>query len=330
MEPIEPRAFRRVLGNFATGVTVVTACDAAGRAVGVTASSFNSVSLSPPLILWSLDRNAFSRAVFETSAHFIVNVLAVDQLALSERFATRGSDKFRDLDWVAGLGGAPRLNGCAAVFECRKQFVYEGGDHLILVGEVMVFTESGHAALLFYRGQYSVPEPHPELRLAAHKPTGFVEDHLDYLLNQAAARLQHGFAAVLHDAAMEHLEWRVLATLSDHLEGLSAGELSLIDLIASEELERVLAALTARDWVRATRAGDGTHRYQLTAAGHATLVPVQIKASAHEVDALSGFSPAEVRRLKDLLKRLLANPRPATSPPANVPAVSITAGAHGA
>lgn len=306
---IDARQFRRALGNFATGVTVVTTCDAAGQALGVTASSFNSVSLSPPLILWSLAKSAMSRRAFETSEHFIVNVLASDQVAVAERFARRGTDKFQGLDVGRGVGGAPLLAGCAASFQCRRTFTYEGGDHLILVGEVLAFAASGQPALVFYRGQYSISEPHPQLRRAAgsHTPGGFVEDYLDYLLSQAAATLQAGLHAVLQGAGLEHFEWRVLVTLGDHDQGLGAGELSLIDLIPSTTLDALLVRLCARDWVAVTRAPDGTHRYQLSAAGHATLVPIQAAATALEADALGCFEHGEARQLKDMLKRLVAN-----------------------
>lgn len=311
---IDPRQFRRALGNFATGVTVVTTCDSAGGAVGVTASSFNSVSLTPPLILWSLDKSALSCSAFETSEHFIVNVLASDQLAVSERFARRGSEKFQGLEFSQGVGGAPLLAGCAASFQCRRTFIYEGGDHLILVGEVVSFAESGQAALLFYRGQYSVSEPHPQLRRVqgAHTPGGFVADYLDYLLSQAAATLQRGFSAVLSGAGLDPFEWRVLVTLGDHDQGLGAGELSIIVLIPSSALDEILARLCGRDWIYVTRAPDGTHRYHLSAAGHATLVPMQAAATALEADALGCLEHDEARQLKEMLKRLVASAGPST------------------
>ena len=302
---IDQRHFRRALGNFATGVTVITACDARANPVGVTASSFNSVSLTPPLILWSLDKGARSRPVFETAEHFVVNVLSADQVTVSESFARQSEDKFHGIAWRQGCGGAPLLEGCAATFECRKTFVYEGGDHLIFVGEVLDFAESGRPGLGFYRGEYSISEPHPQRRQsAAHVVSGFVADHLDYLLSQAAATVQRGFFNVLDRAQVRQLEWRVLATLGDHDQGLSGGEISLIDLIPSAELEELLDGMRARDWVRVTRAADGTNVYHLTPVGQAKLVPLQVAASAHEADGLGCFTAAEVRQLKNMLKRL--------------------------
>ena len=103
----DARAFRRALGNFATGVTVITAADASGRKVGVTANSFNSVSLDPPLILWSLDKRSSSHAVFEAAEHFAVNVLAADQIDLSNTFARPSEDRFAGIEHEEGEGGAP-------------------------------------------------------------------------------------------------------------------------------------------------------------------------------------------------------------------------------
>ncbi|MDH3553381.1 MAG: flavin reductase family protein, partial [Gammaproteobacteria bacterium] len=126
---------RGALGQFATGVTVITTTDSDGSPVGVTASSFNSVSLDPPLVLWSLAKSARSMAAFDRSGYFCVHVLAASQEALSARFATPGSDKFGGQDWRPGHGGVPLLQEFAARFQCKTTHTYEGGDHLIFVGE---------------------------------------------------------------------------------------------------------------------------------------------------------------------------------------------------
>lgn len=305
---IDVRQFRSALGNFATGVTVVTACDGSGGYVGVTASSFNSVSLTPPLILWSLDKRARSRPVFEFEPHFIVHVLSTDQLALADRFARSSASKFHDLDFKPGIGGAPLLAGCAATFQCRKTLVYEGGDHLILIGEVLEFTESGDAALLFYRGQYSVSEPHPNFQRQknAHEPSGFSGDHVNYLLSRAGEVLQGNFNSLLSRENLRHPEWRVLAALGNQEQSVSAGELSIIESVASAELDIILAQLCKHGWVVISRAADGTNLYQLTSDGCSKLMLVQAAASAQEADVLGCFNSSEARQLKDMLKRLVA------------------------
>ncbi|MBX9834116.1 MAG: flavin reductase family protein, partial [Burkholderiaceae bacterium] len=121
------REFRDALGMFATGVTIVTARDAQGDLIGLTANSFNSVSLDPPLVLWSLSRAAASMAAFANGSHYAINVLAADQKALAERFATRGVDRWSGVEHNPGISDAPVLAGCAATFECFNRSRYEEG-----------------------------------------------------------------------------------------------------------------------------------------------------------------------------------------------------------
>lgn len=152
--------FRAALGMFATGVTVVTARDAAGRHVGLTANSFNSVSLEPPLVLWSLARAAGSMAAFARGSHYAINILAADQHALAERFARPRADRFSGLALREGAGGAPILEGVAAVFECFNRSRYEEGDHVIFVGEVeRCERREGASPLIFHGGRYFTELP---------------------------------------------------------------------------------------------------------------------------------------------------------------------------
>ena len=116
----DARAFRRGLGNFATGVTIVTARGPGGEQVGVTANSFNSVSLDPPLVLWSIDKRSSSHAVFEAASHFAVNILAADQIELSNHFARPQAEKFTGVACESGVGSAPLLPDCAARFQCER------------------------------------------------------------------------------------------------------------------------------------------------------------------------------------------------------------------
>jgi flavin reductase (DIM6/NTAB) family NADH-FMN oxidoreductase RutF len=152
--------FRVALGTFATGVTIVTARAANGQAIGLTANSFNSVSLAPPLVLWSLAHAAASMAVFATGSHYAINILAADQKALAERFALRGADRWKGVTFDAGAGGAPLLHGAAATFECFNRSRYEEGDHVIFVGEVERCNHRpGASPLLFHGGRYYTEHP---------------------------------------------------------------------------------------------------------------------------------------------------------------------------
>lgn len=152
--------FRAALGMFATGVTIVTARTPEGSLVGLTANSFNSVSLDPPLVLWSLARAAASLPAFRGGSHYAINVLGADQQALALRFASKGVDRFADVDFVEGAGGAPILAGAAATFECFNRSRYDEGDHVIFVGEVERCTRrEGASPLLYHGGKFYAEHP---------------------------------------------------------------------------------------------------------------------------------------------------------------------------
>jgi flavin reductase (DIM6/NTAB) family NADH-FMN oxidoreductase RutF len=152
--------FRRALGTFPIGVAVVTARCAQGRTAGLTINCFASVSLHPPLVLWSLAARAPSRGIFEAASHFAIHVLAADQRPLAERFCSPATDKFAGLTGAAGLGGAPLLEGAAALFECRGRHAYPGGDHVILVGEVERYSYDGRPPIVFSGGRYGAVAAH--------------------------------------------------------------------------------------------------------------------------------------------------------------------------
>jgi len=160
--PAEARApdftapeFRAALGMFATGVTIVTARGSDGVPVGLTANSFNSVSLDPPLVLWSLSRRAGTMPAFRAGSHYAINILAADQRTLAERFAAKTADRFAGVAWHLGAAGAPVIEGAVAVFECFNRSRYEEGDHVIFVGEVERCTHrAGAQPLIFHGGRY--------------------------------------------------------------------------------------------------------------------------------------------------------------------------------
>lgn len=147
------RDLRNALGRFATGVTLVTTMTPNGP-LGMTVNSFASVSLHPPLVLWSPARISERFPAFEAASHFAVHVLARDQQPLAERFARSGDD-FSGVAYGRGAGGVPLIEGTAARFECRHAAQYDGGDHLIMVGEVLSIREADVAPLLYHRGHYT-------------------------------------------------------------------------------------------------------------------------------------------------------------------------------
>ncbi len=145
---------RQALGRFVTGVTIVTCRDENGEPVGLTANSFNALSLEPPLVLWSLRQASSTIAAFTNASHFAVNVLAADHVELSRRFARPSSATFDAGVWTDGQGGAPLLSGCVAVFECRRRSHHAAGDHLLFIGEVERIGGTADTPLVYHAGHY--------------------------------------------------------------------------------------------------------------------------------------------------------------------------------
>lgn len=151
----DARAFRQALGHFATGVAIVTARTATGEAVGMTMSSFNSVSLDPPLVLFSVARSAYSLEAMRAAKGFCVNVLGRHQEALSNRFSRALEDKWQDVAHRSGVHDVPLLEGAIAHFECEPYARHDGGDHEIFLARVLRFsTPCAQEPLVFYRGRY--------------------------------------------------------------------------------------------------------------------------------------------------------------------------------
>lgn len=151
---IEPQELRRVMGHFATGVAVITTRDKDGTPQGLTANAFMSLSLDPPLVIISVDKKATCYSCFEPNNGFTVNFLAEDQEEISRRFATKGADKFVDLKWQVGSNGAAQIDGALGSVECRITQCHDGGDHTIVVGEIIDVGASGERPLLFFKGKY--------------------------------------------------------------------------------------------------------------------------------------------------------------------------------
>jgi 3-hydroxy-9,10-secoandrosta-1,3,5(10)-triene-9,17-dione monooxygenase reductase component len=153
--PHDSRAFRNALGHFATGVCVVTTQGPNDEAVGVTVNSFASVSLDPPLVLWSLDRNSDRFALFMSADHFCINVLDAKAQHLSHRLSRKGERSVTQEPCAQGVTALPILKDALAHFECKVESRHDGGDHVIFVGRVLSFDHKQDGdPLLFYRGKY--------------------------------------------------------------------------------------------------------------------------------------------------------------------------------
>lgn len=151
----DTREFRNALGQFPTGVTVVTTVDAEGNKIGMTANSFSSVSLDPMLVLWSVAKTCKAFSAFTEAKQFAIHVLNASQKHISSQFASSCEDRFKDIEHIAGHGGVPILTDYSAVFQCDTEQLYEGGDHIILLGRVVAFDNKKLPPLVFHAGRYA-------------------------------------------------------------------------------------------------------------------------------------------------------------------------------
>ncbi|MBS7838421.1 p-hydroxyphenylacetate 3-hydroxylase reductase component [Wohlfahrtiimonas chitiniclastica] len=229
----DSRAFRRALGNFATGVTVITAQDAEGNKAGMTANSFTSVSLDPALVLWCIDKNAKSYDIFQHATHFAINILAADQIDLSNNFARHREDKFEGIAHHEGLGKVLLLDDAAAHFECELFKTVDAGDHYILIGKVLSFNDDGRAPLLYHQGTYSAVLPHPSLHkkredvLPEDNPVlnGKLFSNMHYLLTQAVRTYQNDYYPKQLASGLRSSEARMLLVLAGEHANTKVGML---------------------------------------------------------------------------------------------------------
>ena len=303
----DPRAFRRALGNFATGVTVVTAADASGRKVGVTANSFNSVSLDPPLVLWSIDKRSSSHGVFEEASHFAVNVLAADQIDLSNNFARPKDDRFAEIAYAPGEGGAPVFADCAARFHCEKYQQVDGGDHWIMIGKVVAFDDFGRSPLLYHQGAYSMVLPHTRMtrRDESQPPSshfqGRLNHNLYYLMTQAVRAYQSSYQPRQLSTGLRTNEARMLMVLENDAR-LSAGDLLREVAMPVREIDDAVANLKRKGLV-----DDDEHGVRLTAAGIEQTEDLWAIAREQQEKVFAEFSQDQIDTFKTVLQRLISH-----------------------
>lgn len=303
---LDPRAFRQVLGQFPTGVAVVTAAHA-GHIVGMTANSFSSVSLAPPLVLWSVAKSSPSHDAFVAAEAFAVHFLGADHRDLAMRFGTSGTDKFEGIAHAPGRTGAPLLEGLAPIFECKAWARYPGGDHTILVGEVLHMVERTQDPLLFHSGELRrIDAPNAPRRAPQLASNSFARNYLAYLLARASFIVSNQFHARLGDWDLSVPEWRVLACLMD-VEGLSVGELAAMALMKQPRLTKVLDRMERDGLLKRRATADDRRRVtlHLTPKGRARVEPVLLAAKAHEAELLSQFSDEERATIKYALDLLI-------------------------
>ena len=307
MPQIDPKAFRRALGNFATGVTVITAQDDEGNRVGVTANSFNSVSLDPALILWSIDKRSRSQDVFLKTSHFTVNVLSVDQINVSNNFARPIEDKFAEMEYREGAGGSVVLENCAAHFECELYQTLDGGDHIILIGKVIHFSDNGKAPLLYHQGAYSAVLPHPSLKVSENvaeyraKQCGAdLYDNMHYLLTQAVRAYQNEYYPKQLAVGLSVSEARLVMVLyGEH--GSTKEEMLKEVGMPMREINVAVDALKTKGIIECHK-----QRLSLTDKGQNTAMTLCDIAISHQRAVFDHYSETEIGTFKKILRELIA------------------------
>lgn len=293
-------SFRKALGSFTTGVTVVTTKAEDGTDIGLTANSFNSVSLDPPMVLWSLGKTSGSLSAFENAEHFAVHILAEDQQSLSGQFATKGIDKFAGVDLERGPSDIPLLKKNAARFICKSEFKYEGGDHIIFVGRVVEFDQSDVAPLLFHSGQYA------QLSKKQEAADDFGQDFLGYLLARCYQQLLVPLKKELTSRGLNIAQY-YLVTLVAQFEGKTLEQ--IMDILALGD-----TVPTAVDIDQLKNSGiivvEGDGRISLTDAGQQLNMELASVFKAAEADAENDLSYDQRQNLKLTLRQLIKTTDP--------------------
>ena len=336
---------RQCLSRFATGVTIVATRGSDGRYVGLTANSFNSLSLDPPLILWSLADTASSLDVFKGQRFFSVSVLSVEQVGIARRFATRMTDRFRGIAVHEGLDGIPLIDGALAWFECERRTQVLQGDHWLFVGEVKRCASADGSPLIFRHGEFAIadslqlppgalarvglpgredtgagagqgagPGARPGQATDPDEPDGFepgdqpfYEEYLPFLLARAGHQVAGGFHRQLRKHDLSMLSWRVLAALSSR-DDWTIGELCAASLAKQPTISKLIDRLVQQRMV--IRKGDPADARRvlisLTEHGHGSIEPVLQDAAAFNLSLLADFPPEELTGLKRLLRKMIA------------------------
>jgi len=305
MSDADPREFRNALGQFATGVTVVTTTNEAGEPVGVTASSFNSVSLDPPLVLWSLAKTSNSMPAYQNSGGFNVHILASYQDSLSNTFARPSENKFADVNWKPCDFGHPVLPEYAALFRCETQYQYEGGDHVIFVGKVVEFETHNYPVLVFHGGKYAdakVKPKKPEINLpSVDVESGqYTEEFLLYLVSRAHFQSSYPIRKACYDVGMSEPEYFCLSLLSMN-GSLSRDEIvSRLEHTGHHPDEEIFARLVRKNWVT-----DDTEAISISENGREKFIQLLAQSKALEEQLTKYFTDDEIDGAKAFLKKLI-------------------------
>lgn len=305
----DSRSLRDALGSFATGVTVITTRIDGGRSLGVAAASFNTVSVEPPMVLWSVARDSACAATFEGATHWAVHILASEQESMARHFAGDGSRDFSGLRVEAGSGGVPLLGGCATRLQCRTAFRYTGGDHLIFVGEVLAFETHERRPLLFHDGRYTLALQRDEADTPSEARAEWSANNLGYLLGRAYFQLYAHIQPHAQRNGLDDAQYFALAVLILR-DGRTLNAINAVFAYSDVTTSAAqMQALCARGLLRATGQG-ASARYHLTESGRQLTLRIVAAAESAERDALAGMSEADATALRHLLHRFVKQTTP--------------------
>lgn len=300
----DPRAFRRALGQFATGVTVISTSDGLQH-VGMSVNSFAAVSLDPPLISWSIRNESQHRDTFARNGHFAVSILAEDQVAVSALFARPNDDQFDQVAWTAGMHGDRLLSEAIAHFECTLEATHDGGDHQILIGRVTRCTRLNGAPLLFSQGQYGIAEAHPQIELTSAAPSVQpTSSGGDQPLFTSLLKATEQHMSSLFDEYRSRLNINVVGSRVVNLLDAApstAAEISERALLGEATVEDTLSDFQSRGWVAAS----SNKVFELTEAGREVRRDLLRSAQEFTSAQLSGIDPSDLEAARRVLLRLL-------------------------
>ncbi|MER8427895.1 flavin reductase [Mesorhizobium sp. M1403] len=306
--PVEdPRLFRRCLGQYATGIAIITT-QVDGRRAGVTVNSFASVSLDPPLVLWSISHSSRSFPTFKLSDRFAVNVLSSQQIELSRHFSSNVEDKFADANWFEGKFGLPLLEGCIAHYECRHHSQFEGGDHKILVGLAEHVSRYEGEPLLFTQGQYSIASTHPEVppnpEAVGSLGGGDVQETLIPLIFEAHNILSLTFDEHRRAEGVNIAVARVLTSVYD-TPGMTLDMVARETYLGQRDIEDAITSLRTKSLLTSGPAG----KLILTDGGHQLREAIGQRWQKFQMDQVAGIQEQEMQIALRTLKKLISQNR---------------------
>ncbi|AMN47345.1 hypothetical protein ACG33_09600 [Steroidobacter denitrificans] len=308
----DPGDLRRAFGTFATGVTIVTARSVTGQDVGLTVNSFSSVSLDPPMVLWSLAKTSGNRATFMETDSFAVHILAQEQADLAAIFAQRGVDKFAGLELDRGIEQVPLLDNCSARFQCKTVFRFDGGDHDILGGEIVAYEHFERPPLVFLSGRYAIAMEHPEEGPAAEDQEPFATStlmSLQYLVAKAHYQCQLALRPELARADLTEVEFYLLAVVAMTSPCTVDYLLRRVETSGAEVSKVNIDRLVNRGFL--VRQSAAREDLRITIEGGKILMRLAAVRKTIESDALKDFSLTEIGVFKQMLRRVVQRTMPA-------------------